>query len=81
MAHETKGQRGAVGPGKVPAAVDIRKGDILTFHGYEGPFDLEVLSLQHDGEWIFGWDTRAPLPRVLGPVAVMRVNCRWPVQV
>lgn len=58
-----------------PAAEDINVGDILQYYSQMGSFQLQVLSLQHGGEWIFGLDTRDKPEARLGPVAVRRSDC------
>jgi hypothetical protein len=78
MAKHDKGQEGArlgLPRWRPPAAEDIKPGDILQFLSIDTRFTLEVLSLQHDGEWIFGRDTRDRSDSPLGPVAVRRTDC------
>ena len=60
---------------RAPAAEDINVGDVLQYYSQMGSFQLQVLSLQHGGEWIFGFDTRDKPEARLGPVAVRRSDC------
>lgn len=78
MAKDRKGQEGA---GRAqprwspPAAADIKPGDILQYYSIEGSFTLRVLSVKHEGEWIFGFPVSDPPDVKLGPMAVPRKGC------
>lgn len=78
MAKERKGQAGA-GKGiprwSPPEAADIKSGDILQYYSPEGSFTLRVLSVKHEGEWIFGFPTSDPPDVKLGPMAIPRKSC------
>lgn len=58
-----------------PAAAEIKPGDRLHYYTMERDFELEVLSLQHGGEWIFGWDAKDRPQQRVGPIAVPRRDC------
>lgn len=76
MAKERKGKEGASRAGwRVPPAEEIEPGDVLQFYSMENSFQIRVLSVQHEGEWIFGHDTRDPEGSRLGPLAVRRGDC------
>lgn len=78
MAKERKGQEGAAGglPRWSPPAADgITPGDHLQYYSIDTSFTFRVLSLQHEGDWIFGTpDTDPELARG-GPVAIPRRSC------
>ena len=58
-----------------PAAADIKPGDRLHYYSVEYDFEFEVLSLQHKGEWIFGWDLRDRPGDRRSSIAVRRRDC------
>jgi hypothetical protein len=79
MAKAGKGKEGASRvTWRVPTAEEISPGDVLQFYSPENSFQFRVLSLQHGGDWIFGYDTRDPDGNNLGPIAVKRSDCMTP---
>jgi hypothetical protein len=79
MAKAGKGKEGASRvTWRVPSAEEINPGDILQFYSPENSFQFRVLSLQHGGEWVFGFDTRDPEGSKTGPIAVKRSDCMTP---
>jgi hypothetical protein len=83
MAKQDKGQEGTrewAPRWRPPAAADIKPGDILQFFSIDTRFTLRVMSLQHDGEWIFGAPDSDPELKFGGPVAVKRTDCMTPHQ-
>ena len=76
MAKAGKGKEGSSRVSwRSPSAAEINPGDILQFYSPENSFQIRVLSLQHDGEWIFGRDVRDQEDSRLGPLVVRRIDC------